>query len=186
MKIMKTLNSVDLNEVNDTSKQILSAVKDSIGMIPNLYTAMGTSDKLLSGFLEFTNTLKSGEFTQKEYEVIALATSQANNCNYCLSAHTTLAKMNGFTEAETLAIRSNSMSNTKINALASLASEMSATKGHPSETIVNNFFEAGYNKTAFTELIGIMALTTITNYVYHNGQFAIDFPKAKQLEHIEI
>jgi uncharacterized peroxidase-related enzyme len=184
---MKTLNSVDLNEVNDTSKQILSAVKDSIGMIPNLYTAMGSSDKLLSGFLEFTNTLKSGEFTQKEYEVIALATSQANACNYCLSAHTTLAKMNGFSEDETLEIRSKSIADTKLNALTTLAFEMSATKGHPSEITTNNFFDAGYNRAAFAELIGIMALTTITNYVYHNGQFAIDFPKAQQLkEHIEI
>lgn len=184
---MKTLNSVDLNEVNDTSKQILLDIKDSIGMIPNLYTAMGTSDKLLSGFLEFTNTLKSGEFTQKEYEVIALVTSQANHCNYCISAHTTLAKMNGFTEDETLGIRSKSISDTKINALASLAYEISSTKGHPSEVTVHNFLKAGYNKAAFAELIGIMALTTITNYIYHNGGFGIDFPKAQQLEeHIEI
>ena len=184
---MKTLNSVDLNEVNDTSKQILLSIKDSIGMIPNLYTAMGTSDKLLSGFLEFTNTLKSGEFTQKEYEVIALATSQANQCNYCISAHTTLAKMNGFTADETLGIRYKSISDTKLNALTSLAYEMSSAKGHPADVTVQNFLEAGYNKAAFAELIGIMALTIITNYIYHNGGFGIDFPKAQQLEeHIEI
>ena len=34
---------------------------------------MGVSDKLLGGYLAFTDSLKSGEFSAKEYEAIALA-----------------------------------------------------------------------------------------------------------------
>jgi len=182
---MKTLKPLTLQEANENSQVILNAVKGKIGMVPNLYAAMGNSDKLLGGFLTFTETLKSGEFTAKEYEAIALATSQANGCAYCLSAHTAIGKMNGFTEEETLQLRSNEIADTKLNALVTLVSEVVNKKGHPTQNAIDNFFIAGYTKTAFAELIGAVALTTITNTIYHNGEFEIDFPKAQNIEQLQ-
>lgn len=182
---MKTLKPLQMEEANTNSQAIFNAVKSKIGMLPNLYATMGISDKLLSGFLTFTETLKSGEFTAKEYEAIALATSQANGCAYCLSAHTAIGKMNGFTEEETLELRNNSIADTKLNTLVTLVSEFVNLKGHPTEDTVDSFIEAGYNKSAFAEVIGIVALTTITNTVYHNGGFEIDFPKAQNIEELQ-
>ncbi len=181
---MKTLKPLTLEEANENSQAIFKAVKSKIGMVPNLYATMGVSDKLLGGFLSFTETLKSGEFTSKEYEAIALATSQANGCAYCLAAHTAIGKMNGFTEQDTLDIRDNSIADTKLNALVTLASELANLKGHPTDTTVDNFFEAGYNRSAFAEVIAIVSLTTITNNVFHNGGFEIDFPKAQGIENL--
>jgi len=183
---MKTLKPLTIEEANEKSQTIFYNVKSKIGMLPNLYATMGVSDKLLGGFLTFTETLKSGEFTGKEYEAIALATSQANGCAYCLSAHTAIGKMNGFTEEDTLDIRDNSIADTKLNALVTLASELVNLKGHPTETTVDNFLEVGYNKSAFAEVIAIVALTTITNNIYHNGGFEIDFPKAQNIEQAQL
>lgn len=182
---MNTLKPITLELANDSTKAIFNSIKNKISMLPNLYAAMGVSDKLIGGFLAFTETLKSGEFSAKEYEAIALATSQENNCDYCLSAHTTIGKMNGFTEDETLALRSNSITDLKLNALVTLASQIVNTKGHPSEAVINKFLEAGYNKAAFAELIAIVSLTTITNTVFHNGGFEIDFPKAQKIKQLQ-
>jgi AhpD family alkylhydroperoxidase len=44
-------------------------------------------------------------FTAKEREAINLIVSQVNECDYCLAAHTSLAKMRGFTEEQTIDIR---------------------------------------------------------------------------------
>jgi len=182
---MKTLKPVAFTDANENSQAIFNAVKGKIGMVPNLYATMGISDKLLGGFLTFTETLKSGEFTNKEYEAIALATSQANGCSYCLSAHTALGKMNGFTEEETLQLRYNDIEDLKLNALVTLVSEIVNLKGHPSQNAIDTFFSNGYTKTAFAELLGAVALTTITNNVYHNGGFEIDFPKAQNIEQLQ-
>jgi uncharacterized peroxidase-related enzyme len=182
---MKTLKPLTIEEANENSQAIFKAVKSKIGMVPNLYATMGVSDKLLGGFLSFTETLKSGELSAKEYEAIALATSQANGCAYCLSAHTAIGKMNGFTEEETLELRDNSIEDPKLNALVTLTSELVNLKGHPTETTVVNFFEAGYNKAAFAEVMAITALTTITNNVYQNGGFEIDFPKAQNINELQ-
>ena len=182
---MNTLQPLTLEQASENSQAIFTNIKSKIGMLPNLYATMGVSDKLLGGFLTFTETLKSGEFSNKEYEAIALATSQANGCAYCLSAHTAIGKMNGFTEEETLELRDNSIANSKLNALVTLTSELVNLKGHPSETTVDNFFKEGYPKAAFAEVIAITALTTITNNVYHNGGFEIDFPKAQNINELQ-
>jgi len=102
-----------------------------------------------------------------------------------LSAHTAIGKINGFTEEETLDLRFNSSSNSKLNSLVILASELAKEKGKPSETAVKNFFEVGYTKAAFAELIAVVSLTTITNTIYHNGGFEIDFPNAKHIEELQ-
>ena len=178
MKILKPLSP---EEANTNSQNIFKNIKSNLGMLPNLYVSMGVSDKLLGGFLAFTDTLKSGEFSAKEYEAIALATSQANGCAYCLSAHTALGKMNGFSEEETLQLRDKTIADSKLNALVSLVGELISEKGHPSEKTIQNFLDAGYTKAAFAELIAIASLTTITNNIYHNGGFEIDFPKAQNI-----
>lgn len=182
---MNTLKPLTAEQANENSKAIFSNLKSKIGMLPNLYATMGVSDKLLGGYLTFVETLKSGEFSNKEYEAIALATSQANNCAYCLSAHTAIGKMNGFSEEETLELRANSILDTKLNALVTLVNDFIESKGHPSEEATQNFFEVGYTKAAFAELIAAIAMTTITNYVYHNGGFEIDFPKAQEIENLQ-
>lgn len=182
---MKILKPLRLEEANTNSQAIFNNVKSKIGMLPNLYAAMGTSDKLLGGFLGFTETLKSGELTAKEYEAVALATSQVNGCAYCLSAHTAIGKMNGFSEEETLDIRTNSSEDSKLNALVTLASELADRKGKASDEAIAVFLEAGYNKAAFTEVIGIVSLTIITNTIYLNGGFEIDFPKARNINELQ-
>ena len=181
---MKTLKPLSFNEANENTQAIFNNIKGKIGRVPNLFATMGVSDKLLGGFLTFQETIKSGVFSAKEYEAIALATSQINGCDYCLSAHTALGKMSGFTEEETLALRTNTIVDTKLNALVTLTSELAAAKGDASEDAIKNFLKVGYNSAAFGELIAIIALTTITNTVYHNGGFEIDFPKAQSVEEL--
>ena len=183
---MKILKPLSIEEANTNSQTIFNNVKSKIGMLPNLYATMGVSDKLLGGFLSFTETLKSGELSGKEYEAVALATSQVNDCAYCLSAHTTIGKMNGFTEEDTIAIRNNTIADSKLNALAKFASELANNKGKASNETITNFFEAGYSKAAFVEVLGIVSLSIITNTVFLNGDFEIDFPEAQNIENIHL
>ena len=117
----KILKPLRFEEANEQSQDIFTNVKNKVGMLPNLYATMGVSDKLLGGFLSFSETIKSGEFTNKEYEAIALATSQANSCAYCLSAHTAIGKMNGFSEQETLDLRSNTIADAKLKCFGKLS-----------------------------------------------------------------
>jgi AhpD family alkylhydroperoxidase len=70
----------------------------------------------LKGLLELESNLTHGAFNAKEREAIALVVSEVNGCTYCLAAHTMLALSRGFSQAETLAIRSGRTGDPKLEA----------------------------------------------------------------------
>ena len=64
---MNTLKPLNNEQASIETQHIFAEIKSQIGMVPNLYAAMGISDKLLGGYLKFVETLKLGEFSDKEY-----------------------------------------------------------------------------------------------------------------------
>ena len=181
---MKVLKALTKEQASKQTKEIFDKIQQNVGRVPNLYAAMGNSANLLSGFLDFSETLSKGIFSKKEQEAIALAVSQSNGCAYCLSAHSELGKMAGFSEKEILELREGTSANKKLNALTNLALEMTENKGKASSEAISRFFSTGYDETAFAELIGLVSLRIITNYIFSNGDFEIDFPKAKYIEEL--
>ena len=179
---MKTLKALQANQVDESTQHVFEAIKQKVGMLPNLYASMGNSPQLLKGFLAFEDTLKQGFFSNKENEAIALAVSQANNCEYCLSAHSTIGKMLGYSENQIIEIRQGNVSDSKLAALTTLARELTEKRGKASPEAVESFLSQGYTHQALAELIGMVAVRSITNYIFSNGDFDIDFPKAPQLE----
>jgi AhpD family alkylhydroperoxidase len=125
--------------------------------------------------------LSQGVFNGLPKEVIALAIAQVNGCNYCLAAHTAVAKMRGASEAETLNFRRGTSSDKKLAALAALAQEITESRGHPSQQAVEQFFAVGYDRAALVELIGLVALNVWNNYTNHMAQTPVDFPPAPEL-----
>jgi len=181
---MKTLKALTPSQVDGSTQEVFVALKQKVGMVPNLYAAIGNSATLLKGYLTYAETLKGGVFTDKENETIALAVSQVNDCGYCLAAHSALGKMAGLSENEVLDIRKGIIADEKLNALAALASEITENKGKPSQLAVDRFLTVGYSHEAFAELIGMVSIRIFTNYIFSNGDFEIDFPKVPSLEEL--
>ena len=179
---MKTLKVLNIEQVDGQTKEIFNNISQKVGRVPNLYAAMANSPQLLGGFLAFEESLKQGSFSAKENEAIALAVSQSNNCDYCLAAHSAIGKMLGYSENEVIDIRKGTSADRKLNALTNLATELTEKRGHASKESISNFLEAGYTHQSLAELIGMVAIRSITNYIFSNGNFEIDFPKAKSLE----
>lgn len=178
---MEKFNVPTHEEVNPENQAIFENLKKSLGMVPNLYATMAHSNTALSNYLNFQNGKTS--FSNKEKEVINLVVSQYNSCNYCLSAHTAIGKMNGFTDDEIMAIRANSISfNDKYKALANFALSIASTKGNPDQNALNAFFEAGYDKGNLVDLIIAIADKIVMNYLHNVTQVPIDFPQASLLE----
>ena len=183
---MKTLKALSIKQVEGQTKEIFNNITQKVGRVPNLYAAMGNSPQLLGGFLAFEESLKQGSFTAKENEAIALAVSQSNQCNYCLAAHSAMGKMAGYSENEVIEIRKGVTTDQKLNTLITLAKELTEKRGKASSETINNFLNAGYNHQALAELIGMVAIRSITNYIFSNGDFEIDFPEAKSIEKLAI
>lgn len=157
-----------------------------MGVVPNLYAAAANSPKALNALLTLGENLGGGEFTGKEIEGIALSAGEANSCGYCLSAHTAIGKMNGFTEKEIVQLRTGEISDKKLNALSKLVRNIVITRGKPAQIFINNFLNVGYNNAALLEVIGHVALNTFTNYINHIADTPIDFPMAPEVEEVAV
>lgn len=178
---MRNLEALSRDQVAPETQEVFDALNAKVGMVPNLYATVANSHKALTTMLSATETLASGEFNGKEVEAIALAVGQANGCGYCLSAHTTIGKMQGFTEEQTLEIRQGTIADEKLSALTTLANDIVISRGRPTQSYVDSFFSAGYSKASLAELIGLVALNTFTNYTNNLAGTEIDFPVAQEI-----
>lgn len=179
---MKKVHVPQKEQLSSESQTILESVEKKMGKIPNLYATIGYSSSALKSMLETEASLAhDSSFTAKEREAVNLIVSQVNECNYCLAAHTTLAKMKGFTEEDTLEIRKGGFSDEKFDAIIKLAQSIANNKGTAGNATLENFFNAGYDEKALVELTALVALRSFTNYVFANTQIPVDFPLAQAI-----
>jgi len=140
---MSTFNVPKREEVTSNNQEIFDNLEKAVGFVPNLFATYAHSENALGNYLNLSNAKTS--LKTKEKEVVNLAVSQVNNCVYCLSAHTAIGKMNGFTDEQILELRAGNASfDNKLDALAKLAKNITENRGATDSQVLENFFEAGW------------------------------------------
>ena len=181
---MKTITVPTRETVSAANQQIFDALTKKLGKVPNLFATMALSENGLATYLGLANAKSS--LKAKEKEVINLAVSQANGCEYCSAAHTALAKLNGFSDDQILEIRSGAASfDSKYDILAKLSVNFVETKGKPDAALLDAFYAAGYTEENLVDLITVIADKTITNYLFGATRIPVDFPAAPALETVK-
>jgi uncharacterized peroxidase-related enzyme len=181
---MTNFNVPTIEEVSSNNQEIFDDLKKAVGFVPNLYATIAYSDTALGSYLQFQNAKTS--LSKKEKEVVNLIVSQVNGCNYCLSAHTAIGKMNGFTDEQTLELRQGYFStNEKFDALVKVAKAITINKGKVDDKTLENFFNVGYSKGTLVDVILAVGDKVVMNYLHNLTQIDIDFPVAQELELIK-
>jgi len=169
------------NEVSPANQEIFDSLEKAVGFVPNIFATYAHSENALKNYLDLSNAKTS--LSTKQKEVVNLAVSEVNACQYCLSAHTAVAGMNGFTPDQILELRSGNASfDNKLDALAKLSKNLTENRGAASDTVLENFFAAGWTKENLIDTIVLVGDKTITNYLHKTTQVPIDFPVAQSLE----
>ncbi|MCL6293760.1 carboxymuconolactone decarboxylase family protein [Jejuia spongiicola] len=161
------------------SKELFNAVQNKLGFIPNLIKVFGNSPATLQTYLSLGELTASGNFNNKFREQLALAIAEENACNYCLSAHTTIGKMNGLTVEETEQNRQGLAADAKTQAGLQFAQEVTKNRGQVSTETIQAVKEAGYNDGDILEIILNVVSNTLTNYVNHIAETEVDFPSVE-------
>jgi len=175
---MKNITVPSRNQVSAGSQVSFDLLQRRMGKVPNLYATMGYSEYALTAFLDLDATLNKGAFSPKEREAVSLIVSEINGCAYCLAGHTVAAIRRGFTKDETLGIRRGKTNDPKLDAVIQLAASISENKGHAEESLLDAFYDAGFDDGALMELVGLISLRVFTNYVFALTKIPIDFPAA--------
>lgn len=154
----------------------LDAVKAEIGMVPNLVATFANSPAVLNGYLSLSEALAAGRLSAAQREVLALAVGQANSCQYCISAHTLIAKGAGLSELSIREARAGRGEDPKTDAIAKLAVKIVNQRGRLANADICAACDAGLDDELITEVIGHVALNTLTNYTNHIADTDFDFP----------
>jgi uncharacterized peroxidase-related enzyme len=159
----------------EASRPMLEKVQKSLGFIPNLMAIFANNPTVLEGYLALGAVLERGSFTPRERQIILLAASLENHCNYCAAAHSTIAK-GLLTPPEVIAaVRNNiPIPDAKLNALVSLVRELVRERGYAKEKTIQKFLAAGYKKEQVMEILLGIALKTISNYLDHISPTPLD------------
>ncbi len=153
----------------------LEELKNEVGFVPNLAAAMAESPALIETFVTVRKILARSAFAPVERETISLAVSVANDCSYCIAAHSTFAKMAGMPDVSLDALRAGaSPSDARLAALAEYTRHLLANRGHATEDAKDAFVRAGFTRAQLLEVIAVIAFTTIANYAHNITHCAID------------
>ncbi len=181
---MSNFNVPQKEDVSSNNQAIFDQLEKGVGFVPNLYATYAYSENALANYLALSNAKTS--LKAKEKEVVNLAVSEVNACNYCLAAHTAIGKMNGFTDEQVLELRAGAASfDNKLDALARLARNITQNRGAASQDVLDNFFAAGWTKENLIDTIVLVGDKTISNYLHKTTQVPVDFPAAQPLETVE-
>jgi uncharacterized peroxidase-related enzyme len=180
--MMSRIQTIDPKQATGKAQELLNGVQAKLGMTPNLMRVMANSPAVLEAYLQFSGSLGRGALTAKTREQIALAVAQANSCEYCLSAHTAIAKSIGLTTEQIRDARGGTSVDGKTNAILHLTVQLVEKRGVVSDDDLAFVRDAGATDDEIAEVVANTALNLFTNYFNHVAETEVDFPAAEQLE----
>ncbi|MEL6883835.1 MAG: carboxymuconolactone decarboxylase family protein [Pseudomonadota bacterium] len=173
---MARLTQIADSDATPETATLFDAIRNKIGMVPNLYRVAGHQPAALSGLLGLNDALAGGNFDPRTREAIALTVAGANACDYCASAHAAISSgLNVPSKAidNHLAGRSDDPGTA---AILSLASRIVTRRGMVSDDDIAQARSAGLTEADIVETVANVVANIFTNYLNHVAQTDIDFP----------
>jgi AhpD family alkylhydroperoxidase len=150
-----------------TAKKRLQATEDKLGFVPSMYGMMANAPTLLEGYQTLSDIFGRSSLSPQEQQVVLLAVSVANQCEFCVAAHTTLAQGAGLDENIIQALREGgSIGDPRLAALAKVTQAIVGNQGWAGKE-VDEFLAAGFEQQQVMEVILAAGLKTLSNYTNH-------------------
>ena len=178
---MSRIPAINPDQATGQAATLLQGVERQLGFTPNVLRTMANSPIVLQGYLDFSRALTQGNLSSTFREQIALAVSEANNCQYCLATHSAIGRSVGLSE-EVIgdSRRGDSLDPKKATVLA-FARKVLETRGLVSDEDLAKLRKVGFSHGDIVELIANISLTVFTNYFNHLAETEIDFPPVDAL-----
>ena len=184
---MTRLKALSPEEATGKTKELFKGIQGKLGMVPNMMKTMGNSAAVLEGYLNLSGSLSHGTLGAKTGELIALAVSESNTCDYCLSAHTFIGeKLVGIDTNSLTAAREGNSNNPKVDAALKFAQTLVTKRGAVNDADVSKVKAAGYTDGEIGEIVAHVALNILTNYFNNTASTEIDFPVVNAREKVAV
>ena len=162
--------------LNGQAAATLKRVERAYGFVPNLIRELvENSPAVAEVYLTVTKLMGSASLTPKEQQAIILAVSTYNDCHYCKASHAKVGRMAGLTQEEIDTITAGDLPNTpRLRRLITASRRILGKRGWLSDEDIEEFESQGITRGQLYEIVALIALKTISNYVNHMAHTEID------------
>lgn len=123
--MMSAVKLTEFDQAPEKTRTLYDGVQDKFGVVPNFLKAMGNNPAFLEAVLQMhAAVFDSGVIPAKYKNLIALAVSMTNGCNYCTNSFTAHSQITEASEQELAETRA-------IVALLSAYNKYLSTSGIP-------------------------------------------------------
>jgi AhpD family alkylhydroperoxidase len=158
------------------SQEPLGALTGALGFTPNLAAAMSGSPALIGGFMDLRARIASEGLDGVEREIVALATSRQNGCDYCMAVHSTFALTQGADAADVAGARDgDGPPDPKLGALYRFTRSLLADAADPDDLAA-----AGYAPETALTVAAQIGFTTLANLGHRLTRVPVDDAFAAQ------
>jgi len=156
---------------SEEAKKLLTQVQKGYGFIPNLFAYMAEAPTTLEAYLTLNALVEKTSLTPAQQQVALLTASVQNECEFCTVAHRAMGKMKQAKSQTLDALNAGETINDPQDAaLVAFVRSVVKTRGKLSEDMIETFLDAGFSKQQILEVILIVAIKTLSNYINHLTQ----------------
>ena len=157
-----------IETASDEAKPILEQIQKGYGFVPNLFAYMAEAPTTLEAYLSLNKIIEKTSLTPAQQQVALLAVSVENECDFCTVAHRAIGKMKQANQQTLDALNSEeAISDSSDAALAKFTQSVVRDRGRLSDSILNEFISAGFTKQQVLEVMIIVSIKTLSNYINH-------------------
>lgn len=175
---MSRLPLLTIDQADEAAAPALQGVQQQLGMLPNFFAGMAHHPGTLNGFLAAQQAMTAdSRLTAAQRELIALAVANANGCHYCVSGHSMAAKAAGVSAEAAQQAQAGKADGAHDQALLDLALAVLDTRGHLPDAALQAARDAGLDDATLVEVVGLVGVNSLSNWVNNMVRPAIDFPE---------
>jgi uncharacterized peroxidase-related enzyme len=161
----------------DRSRPTLERTLRTLGFVPNLYGVLAGSPALLRGYTSLSDIFNSTSLNPVERQVVLLAISVENGCEYCVAAHSAIASGQGVPGETITALRDGSpLTHARLEALRAFTCDLVRNRGWMRDEEMRSFLDAGFTDEQVLDVILGIGLKTMSNYLNHIAATPLDPP----------
>ncbi|MDE1906546.1 MAG: carboxymuconolactone decarboxylase family protein, partial [Rhodospirillales bacterium] len=145
------------------------------GFVPNLGYAIAAEPAVLGIYIEMLKALGATSLDPIAQQVALVAASQANEANYGVAVHATLAGKLGAAAETVKALRSGApLADPKLEAVRRFATALVVNRTQPSDSDIKALKAVGYDKRAAIAIAFAVSIKAIANAAAHLSRPEID------------
>lgn len=163
----------------EASQSLLAGAERKFGFVPNLLGEFAEAPAALEAYLGISQAFERSSLSPAEQQIVLLATSVANQCRYCVAAHSMLLSMRGLARDQVEAVRRNCpLADTRLEALRTLVHHVVTARGWAAPGQLAAFRDAGFSSAQYLEVLTGITQKTLSNYLNHVAATPLDAPFA--------